>query len=670
MCLTTLPSSRGGCAVSDTSNKRWDGWRSSVDANRSGVQDTAGVSDDGLVGAGLRGQACLYLVVTVAAAFAAFLTPQPAGATIRTATDADSFAVALGASESGDTIMLVDGQYPILSIVGSHSVTIKGSRNARVAGVSLWRSSAVTLEGFTVAPPGSARAVVLIKDSDDVTLDNVLIDGRDERVGAGILTRGDNSDFVIKNSEITNCGDKNRCIGLTRGTVNTLILNNAFHDCFDCDFIRSGASGVTIKGNTFDRAIPGSCKGGPLVCNHNDHVQIAGGGPWTVIGNRFGVKQGGAASIYVNPGVTNKDNPIHDVRIESNYFSGDAGLFGLKIGDDKIGLMSRISVVNNTIMSGDIAALQIERGWRNRPLGERPRVANNVFAIMSWPSVCRVGQFFSNLTITGVACKGGEIGPAKLGPDGRPTAGSSLVIDNADSTYAPLTDYSRSGRLGPPDRGAFEFLASQPPSSPPPGGVDERLPRVTTLTQSLSAFKRRLEVYAQVTDDVGTSEATLSVDGASLASKTFENPSDSAGVSFSLPLRRIGRGKHTIRVTAADAESHVGIGAFGITIPRTSLNPRTPRVTTLIHTLRNLADEAIRVRVVAELRDDRAVRKAIFFVDGRRVKSRRFRVGVRSAITSFRLTEWYLPHGHHIVRITAVDKGGRRGSAWFSLAVR
>jgi parallel beta helix pectate lyase-like protein len=608
----------------------------------------------------------LTVKVVVVAAVLVFVAGWPASAhsTTLAASDTASFARALSVAQAGDTIALADGDYPLLRVWRAHSLTIRGSRAARIEGFDLWRVSNVTLSGMTTTPLGDTRVVVSIKDSTDVTLDDLLIDGQDEMIGAGIITAGA-TNVTLQNSELTNCGNKERCVGIRRGSISTVVLNNMFHDCFDCDFIRSGASGVTIKGNTFDRAIPGRC-----ACNHNDHIQIGGGGPWTIIGNRFGVKHGGAASIYVNPGNTNVGDPIRDVRIESNYFSGDAGLFGVKIGDSKLWLMKRISVINNTIMSGNIAAVQIEPGWKRRPQSERPRVANNVFRRMSWSSVCRHGQFSSNLTMTGAACADGQAGPANLGIDGRPTAESRLLIDKADWRYAPLSDYFGSARVGPPDRGAVEFLASGPPSSPPPGGVDERLPRVTTLTQSLSAFKRRLEVYARVTDDVGTSKATLSVDGASLASKTFENPSDSAGVSFSLPLRRIGRGKHTIRVTAADAESHVGIGAFGIAIPRTSLKRVTPRVTALINTLRNLANEAVRLRLVTQLNDDHGVRRAIVFVDGRPAMSKRFRARDRAVTTSFTLTEWHLPHGKHVVRVTAVDTSGRRGSAWFTVAVR
>jgi hypothetical protein len=621
------------------------------------------------VGVGIRGHACVWLVA-VAAAFAAFVTPQPAGATVRTATDADSFAAVLAAAEPGDSIALAAGEYPILSIVGADSVTIQGSRSARIAGISLWRSAAITFTGFTVTPPGDARAQVVLKDSSDVTLDNLLIDGRDERVGAGILTDDSTSNLVLKNSEITNCGDGNRCVGIKRGTVNTLILNNAFHDCFECDFIRSGASGVTVQGNTFDRAIPGSCTGGPLECNHNDPIQIAGGGPWTIIGNRFGVKHGGAASIFVNVGNSNTDNPIHDVRIVSNYFSGDAGLFGIKIGDSKVNLMSRIAVINNTVISGDIAGLQIEPRWKTRPFDQRPLVANNIFFKMSWSAVCGHGQFFSNLTMSGVACAGGQAGPANLGIDGHPTATSSLVIDRADSTYAPLGDYFGSGRVGPPDRGAFEFLASAPPPPPPPAGIDEGLPRVTMVIQQWIKFTRRLNVYARVNDDVGATGVSLTVDGATVSSKTFEAPRESAMASFSLPLRKIGRGRHRIGLRTEDAEGHVGIGGFNIAIPRRSLDPRAPTVTGLLNTLRNLDDEAIRLRLVAVLNDDSAVRKAIVSVDGRRVRSRRFRHGGSLVNTSFTLTEWDLPHGKHVVRITAVDAAGRRGSGWFTVAVR
>ena len=50
------------------------------------------------------------------------------------------------------------------------------------------------------------------------------------------------------------------------------------------------------------------------------------------------------------------------------------------------------------------------------------------------------------------------VGDAKLDFRGRPTAASTLVIDQADPAYAPSRDLLDHRRVGPPDIGAFEYI--------------------------------------------------------------------------------------------------------------------------------------------------------------------------------------------------------------------
>ena len=46
--------------------------------------------------------------------------------------------------------------------------------------------------------------------------------------------------------------------------------------------------------------------------NHNDLIQILGGGPWTIERNHFGVRANGAAQVYVDPRAGDA-GPVHDV---------------------------------------------------------------------------------------------------------------------------------------------------------------------------------------------------------------------------------------------------------------------------------------------------------------------------------------------------------------------
>src|SRR5205823_897371 len=143
------------------------------------------------------------------------------------------------------------------------------------------------------------------------------------------------------------------------------ILRNAFHDCLDCDFIRGGGgpgAGTLIQGNRFNRAVRGSCVGGAASCNHNDHIQILSGGPWTIVGNRFGDRQGGAASIWIKAGNNNANAPIHDVRIASNVLAGqNAGSYGIGISGlgGSSGPPTGVTIVNNTILSGRVSGLRL-----------------------------------------------------------------------------------------------------------------------------------------------------------------------------------------------------------------------------------------------------------------------------------------------------------------------
>jgi hypothetical protein len=384
------------------------------------------------------------------------------GATARTlrAWDGPSFQAALAQARSGDTIALRDGSYPILVVQGRRfgaRLRIEGSRNASLAGTHFDRSSNVTLVGVTITPPGTEPARISIRRSRHITVDRVLVAGRRGGAGAAIATDRTSADVIVRRSEITSCGSGARCIEL--GARRLLLAGNAFHDCYDCDFVRGSSSGgVTIRGNSFDRAIRGGCTQG-TACNHNDHIQIMGGGPWRIVGNRFGDRHGGAASVWVNHGVRNTRNRIHDVLVASNVFAGDGGLFAIRIGGGTgagVGLPRRIAVVNNTVLSGTVSALAISSGWHTTPPSARPLVANNVFAVQARRS-CALGRFSSNVAETGTACAGGAVGPAQLDSAGRPTSTSALVIDKADPRYAPARDFTGAMRRGRPDRGAFEY---------------------------------------------------------------------------------------------------------------------------------------------------------------------------------------------------------------------
>jgi hypothetical protein len=374
-------------------------------------------------------------------------------------TNAASFNQAVATATTATNIHLADGAYTGLSIKNHAApLSIDGTVNAKVTNLQIQNSSAVTLSGVTVTPTGTVPARLVISNSTGVTVTGIHLDGRTEALGAIIQTDPTDSNVVVQNSNLTNCGSGGRCVA--PGARSLVISNNTFHDCFDCDFVRGIAAGPTlITGNTFDRAVVGTCTGGVNACNHNDHIQMLGGGPWTITGNTFGDRDQGAASVFAKTAFNNLTMPIHDVLVSSNVFKGNAGYFAIQIDDDPGGAAApkNISIINNTVLSGSASGLRLAAGWANVPLAARPFVANNVFALEKSTNSCAYGRFDSNLVVKGdKPCSGDTMGAANLDPAYRPTSSSTLVISQADPAVAPPTDALGKNRIGKPDRGAYE----------------------------------------------------------------------------------------------------------------------------------------------------------------------------------------------------------------------
>jgi hypothetical protein len=406
------------------------------------------------------------LVVVASLTLGVLLPPAGAEATAYLVKDQASFDVAIGKAQAGDTISFAPGNYPVLLVKQrsfASPVRIVGTRDTRLAGITFNASQNLILSGVTVTPPGADKAKIWVANgSTNITVDNVLVDGRDQSAGAFIATDTGTSNVTVQNSSLTNCGAGDRCID--PGAGNLRILNNNFYDCRSCSFIKGGGAGGAVIGNRFDHAWPGSCVGGTLECPHNDLIAIFGGGPWKIRGNRFGDITAGTAQIYVNPAGA----PVSDVQVFSNLFVGEAGVAVLiGVGAEGPGPPpTGVMVVNNTFLSGRRTAVELVDGWGEFARGQQPVVANNIFATEGAGN-CSFGQFLANLAMDGNPCVG-DVGSADLDPNGQPTPASKLVIDRADARYAPSVDFLGHARVGPPDRGAFEFQAQNPNPPPPP----------------------------------------------------------------------------------------------------------------------------------------------------------------------------------------------------------
>ena len=151
-----------------------------------------------------------------------------------------------------------------------------------------------------------------------------------------------------------------------------LIQHNTFDSLDDTDAVHGFGGGI-IRANHMDHALP-RANG-----NHNDFIQIGAGGPWTIDANWFGVRTGGAASIWLDP---INGGLIHDAVISNNVVTGHfAGQYvGIHVGGDgtSAALLPRnIAVVNNTVISGLSNSLRFGREYATLPLEQRPLVVNN-----------------------------------------------------------------------------------------------------------------------------------------------------------------------------------------------------------------------------------------------------------------------------------------------------
>jgi hypothetical protein len=360
---------------------------------------------------------------------------------------------AVSTASPGQTIRLANGEYQGVAITRRFSapLTILGRRAAHLAGIAFFHSANVTLKGVSIMPKGAQRVSVMIRASHGIKLDHILLDGRSEGAGAWIATDPTDSAITIRGSELTHCGESNRCI--QPGAKSIKILADDFHDCLDCDFIRGSGGRVVIRGNTFDHAVPGKCHGGEASCNHNNLIQIMGGGPWTISRNRFGDATNGGASVFVSTGRENTAHPIHNVTLASNVFVGSrSGYLGIQVS--AAGRPRHVSIINNTILSGRASGVLIVPQWRSLPRKVRPLVANNILALSNG-SDC-IARTSHNLVERGRPCRGDSLGPAYLNPKYAPTKKSRLLLGKGDPTFTPRRDYFGRRRTARPDIGAIQ----------------------------------------------------------------------------------------------------------------------------------------------------------------------------------------------------------------------
>jgi hypothetical protein len=509
----------------------------------------------------LRISRCLS-VATIVAGLASVAVPERASADEIRVSDTAGFVAALDRAKPGDVILLGEVHFPILQVAKrsySGRVRIVGTALTRLAGLAIRESQNISVENVMVTPLGDNGARVSVDKSSEIEFRRVRflgVEGKGRGVELDIAR--DSSRVTVIESEFTLCRSGRPC--LQPGGRDISVLRSNFHDCFDCDMVRGGGSGVTLVGNTFERALRGSGR------THNDLVQILGGGPWTIVGNRFGERNAGAAQIYINPNRNNVSNRIHDVKILSNIFRGEMN-YAIRLGagqESGVGAPQGIMIANNTILSGRLSAIWLTDPWEKASLERRPVIANNIFAV-SAPALCKRARTVSNLAFKGVPCSPTDrVGLAELDPSGAPLPGNLLVVDQADPAYAPPIDFYSRRRQGRPDRGAIEVGALT-------GSLPLHLSAPTRLTLKVAALQARKWRFTIRVRVAGAERVTarLVVQGRLRAFKTQDaRATNRVALTLALPRDARRPGGALVRLQASSADGRLARRTVSVQIRR------------------------------------------------------------------------------------------------------
>jgi hypothetical protein len=487
--------------------------------------------------------------------------------TVRVTNDME-LASALALALPGDVIQMAPGAYGTVTVAArggpDADLTIAGEPGATIAGMNITGSTRLVVTGLSVAPAG-ATAYINVATSNGVTFSNLHLDGGAGGDGVAIWLTPDALGVVIKDSTFLHCSSP-MCIRASSPDV--LIEHNVFDDLDDSDAVHGFGGGI-IRDNHMDHALPAGDG------NHNDFIQIGDGGPWTIDGNWFGVRTGGAASIWVD---SINNGVIHDVLIQNNVLTGhyvgqDVGIF--VAGDDRqVALLpSNVRVLNNTVTSGLLNSLRFGANYATIPVDQRPLVANNVGDRLR--GMCDRIRSEDNVFADGEACTASDvIGNAALDADGAPTAASALLLGRADPLVAPLTDYFGCARTALPDIGAIQFGACPaaaaalvaPPVAERQGeagksGKFRARARARILSLRTRRLARRVEVSVRCSNATRLVVSVLvrgrviaSVSHLGTASKgiTLKVRAPQAG-RFTLRVRAVGEGGSVTRATVVKA---------------------------------------------------------------------------------------------------------------------
>ena len=375
-------------------------------------------------------------------------------------------AAILKLERSGGTIVLRPGRYPRIYLgpraarrltllahgASSRFVRLAGSRDVRIVGLAV-RST---------GPPGSRLDVLRSKR---IVLDRVSLRGS---AGSAVaMSLAGSTDVLIRGSRFSRCRRGGACIHLGLSS-RVRILESAFADCRDCDFVRGGVvRGLAIRDSRFGNALLERCRADPRpACNHQDLVQLVAGTGVVIERNHFGINEYGAAQLYLS-------GPLRDVVVRNNVFRGVdparpgyVAPVGITVGNRVEPVHPPLGVVlaHNTVLSGALhprgssSSIALSPLYAGLPVEDRPVVVNNVLALVGTPEwVCGVGTTIRNIVLVGATCSETDLrADAAFDPvSGAPGTGSPTV-DAGEPGWA-LDDVARAPRDARPDVGAYEY---------------------------------------------------------------------------------------------------------------------------------------------------------------------------------------------------------------------
>ena len=278
--------------------------------------------------------------------------------------------------------------------------------------------------------------------------------GVHEDLGVAMQLDADDRDITVANAEFSRCQHALACI-LAQGRGLT-VEHVRFHDVRDADVIRGAADDVTIRDSDLHDALPGTHGD-----NHNDLIQILGGGPWTIERCHFGVRANGAAQIYLDPR-SGPAGPVHDVHILSSLFTGSNAdmYFAINVRDpaeSKMPLASGVEIVNNTIVSANTAAITLADEYGKQPVSSRPLIQNNILGLPEARPLRRRPHAHERHRAAASPARGDRGGDPQLSATDRPTTASEALLGDGTADAAPATDLAGRERAAPPAVGAYEL---------------------------------------------------------------------------------------------------------------------------------------------------------------------------------------------------------------------